>query len=136
MRLLPKDLAKALYLATRDQTEKKAAAYVKSLAAVAREHGLERSLGDVLKALPSVMDEIDASRRVTIESATPIDDATAKDALKAAGLTAKDEDVVRRVDPGLVGGIRIRTGDGVIDATVRRAIDDLARAVGASPAND
>jgi len=127
MRLSPKDLARALYLATRQEPEKKAGDFVKNLTEVAKRRGLERSLPDVLAALPAAMEEIDRESRVTIESATALSDETAEKALAAAGISTENVDVVRRVSPELVAGIRIRTRDGVIDATARRTLDDLAK---------
>ncbi|MEY4745358.1 MAG: hypothetical protein RL272_1303, partial [Candidatus Parcubacteria bacterium] len=94
MRILPKDIAKALYLAVRDESEKKAASHVKNLTAVAKRRGLDGTLGEVLKALPAAMEEADAERRIIIESATPIDDDTAAAALAAAGIEAAGADVV------------------------------------------
>ena len=128
MRMSPKDLARALYLATRQEPEKKAAACAKNLIEVARRHGLERTLGNVLAALPSVMEEIDAEHRITIESAREIDDRTVAAALEAAGISTENAEVVRKVSPHLIGGIRIKTRDSVVDATVRRTMDELAKA--------
>lgn len=127
MRLSPKDLARALYLATRQEPEKKAGGFVKNLMEVAKRRGLERSLPDILAALPAAMEEVDKESRVTIESATAISDATAEKMLAAAGIPTENVEVVRRVVPELVGGFRIRTRDGVIDATARRTLDDLGR---------
>ena len=133
MKLTPKDMARALYQAARQASKKDAASFAANLVEAARARGVERSLPDVLASLPAVMEEVDAEFRVTVESAHEIDDATAHAALAAAGISAENVDVVRRVDPELIGGIRIRTRDGVIDATARRAVDDLARTVRRPP---
>lgn len=133
MKLTPKDMARALYLAARQAPQEDAASFAANLVDAAKARGLERSLPDALAALPAAMEEVDAENRVTIESARPIDDDTANAALKAAGIATENLDVVRRVVPELIGGIRIRTKDGVVDATVRRNIDDLARAVRRPP---
>lgn len=134
MKLTPKDMARALYQATRQAPEKDAASFVANLIAAAKARGLERSLRDVLAAMPAAMEEVDAENRVTIESAHEIDDDTADAALKAAGIATENVDVVRRVVPELIGGIRIRTRDGIVDASVRRVIDDLALAFSRPPA--
>src|SRR5688572_13492367 len=125
MKLTPKDMARALYQATRQASQHDAASFAANLVDAAKARGLERSLPDVIAALPTAMEEVDAENRVTIESAHEIDAGTADAALKAAGIATENVDVVRRVVPELIGGIRIRTRDGVIDATVRRSIDDL-----------
>ncbi|HTK04618.1 MAG TPA: F0F1 ATP synthase subunit delta [Candidatus Eisenbacteria bacterium] len=136
MRLSPKDLARALYLATRQEPEKKAGGFVKNLTEVAKRRGLERSLPDILAALPAAMEEVDKESRVTIESATAISDATAEKMLAAAGIPTENVEVVRKVVPELVSGFRIRTRDGVIDATARRTLDDLARTMRRPAAED
>lgn len=134
MKLTPKDMARSLYQAARQASKNDAASFAANLIDAAKARGLERSLPDVLAALPAAMEEVDAENRVTIESAREIDGDTADAALKAAGIATENVDVVRRVVPELIGGIRIRTKDSVIDATVRRSIDDLARAVRRPPA--
>ena len=122
-------MARALYLATRTASEKDAAAYVKNFAATARLHGLESFLPSALASLPAVMEEIDALHRVTVETATPIDEKTALAALDASGVSTDGVEVVRNVVPDLVGGIRINTKDRVIDGSVRRYMDDLKKTV-------
>lgn len=134
MKLTPRDMARALYQATRQAPQDDAASFAANLVGAAKARGLERSLADVLAALPAAMEEVDAENRVTIESAHEIDDDTARAALKAAGIATENVDVVRRVAPELIGGIRIRTKDGIIDATVRRSIDELTNAVRRPPA--
>lgn len=129
MKLTPKDMARALYQATRQAAQKDATSFVANLIAAAEARGLERSLPDVLAAMPAAMEEVDAENRVTIESAHEIDEDTADAALKAAGISTENVDVVRRTVPELIGGIRIRTRDGIVDATVRRTVDELVRAV-------
>lgn len=136
MRLTPKDLARAFYLATRQEPEKKAAAFTKNLVAAARRRGIERTLGDVLKALPEAMEEVDAESRIIVESAHEMSEAAALKAVAAAGLSTENAEVVRRTMPELVSGVRVRTRNGMLDATGRRTLDELAKAMRKATAED
>lgn len=125
MKTSPKELARALYLATKDAKQSELAPLIANFVAVAKQHGFESMLPDALASLPEVMEDIDSRTRIVIETATEIGDAEEKKALSAAGIDPEGREVVRKVLPDLVGGIRIRTTDTVIDATVRRMLEDL-----------
>ncbi len=125
MKTSPKELARALYLATKNATADELKPLIANFVAVIGRHGLESMLHDALASLPEVMEDIDSRTRITVETASPIDDAREAEALAAAGISSKGREVVRKVVPDLVGGIRIRTEDRVIDATVRHTLDDL-----------
>ncbi len=127
MKTSPKELARALYLATKDAKPAELKPLIANFVAVAKRHGLESMLPDALASLPEVMEDIDSRTRIVIETATAIGDADEKKALAAAGIDAEGREVVRKVLPDLVGGIRIRTQDTVIDATVRRMLNDLQK---------
>src|SRR5690606_18928510 len=118
MTLSPKNLARALYLAARDESDADARAALTNLMAAARRSGLVSALPAVLAVLPQVMEEVDALRRVTVESSVEIDQAVAVKAVAKAGIKADPADVVRAVVPELIGGFRIRTPDRTIDASV------------------
>ncbi|MCB1131838.1 MAG: F0F1 ATP synthase subunit delta [Verrucomicrobiae bacterium] len=73
---------------------------------------------------------LDADRRnVVIESAVPLDEASRQRVV--AGL-AKDYgtglNVEYKVEPKLLGGLRIRVGNDVLDGSVQGRLDRLARA--------
>ncbi|MFM2090265.1 MAG: hypothetical protein RLZZ127_754 [Planctomycetota bacterium] len=55
-------------------------------------------------------------------------------AVRSAVGTAAE--VAIRVDPALIGGIRVRHGDKLVDASVRRRIDDLGRRAKAVTVSD
>lgn len=68
-------------------------------------------------------------RKVTVESAVEIDDATRQRVV--AGLVEKygsELDVHYQVTPSLLGGLRIRVGDDVFDGSVQGRIDRFASA--------
>ena len=90
-----------------------------------------------LKVLPEIRDlfvrrknEHEGVKETTITSAYPIDDAT------LANLTADLEvrfktrlNVTVRLDPELIGGVRIAVGDEVIDTSVRGKLANMAAAL-------
>jgi F-type H+-transporting ATPase subunit delta len=68
-------------------------------------------------------------RKVTVESAVDLDEATRRRVL--AGLVKKygtDLVAVYQVNPALLGGLRIRVGNDVFDGTVRGRLERLAAA--------
>jgi F-type H+-transporting ATPase subunit delta len=68
-------------------------------------------------------------RHVTVESAETLDDATR--ARVVAGLTEKygaDLTFEYRVDPLVIGGLRIRVGDDVWDGTIKGRLERFVRA--------
>lgn len=127
MKILPKELAKAFYAAARDASEKDLPQMVKSFVALAKERGFTAMLPAVLAALPSVAEAEEASRRVTVTTARKLDAATLSAALKAAGIGTEGREVVNVEDPNVIGGIKIKTVDTVIDATVSKQLAELKR---------
>jgi F-type H+-transporting ATPase subunit delta len=68
-------------------------------------------------------------RKVTVESAVDLDEATRRRVL--AGLVKKygtDLVAIYQVNPALLGGLRIRVGNDVFDGTVRGRLERLAAA--------
>ncbi len=122
MALTPKDYARAYYLAARGKPKAQVAAAAERLREVLRARGALRLLPQVLSALPDAIIATDADRRVTIESAAPISDATTDAILEAIGTDPKDTEVVHAVLPDLIGGVRIKRMDSVIDGSVRGRI--------------
>ncbi|MFZ5722177.1 MAG: F0F1 ATP synthase subunit delta [Pseudomonadota bacterium] len=85
-------------------------------------------------ALPAIRDQFDAMVAelqklgdVTVTSAFPMNDAeTAKLAASLKRRFAQDVRVSVEVDPALMGGVIVRFGDLVIDASVRGRLNKLA----------
>jgi F0F1-type ATP synthase delta subunit len=117
MTLTPKDYARALYLALRDTDATETKVGMRRFVAALKARGMHRLLPRILAVLPEVAEEADAARRVTIESARPLTKPTIAAILKAIGADKKSE-VVTRDAPDLIGGVRVRTKDGIIDASV------------------
>lgn len=76
--------------------------------------GLGRVHADVVTAKPLDTELLDALRRVLEES------------------TSREVVLDQRVDPSMIGGIRVSLGDLVVDGTTRRALGDLRRTLAAS----
>lgn len=65
---------------------------------------------------------------LTLTSAQPLADAQAKTLVAAATrVFGKTFEVAQRVDPKLIGGVRMSVGDRAIDGTIAGRLDDLAR---------
>lgn len=60
-----------------------------------------------------------------VVSATPLSKEQRQDLTKALSATGKTIELVEKVDPKVLGGIRIKVGDQLMDATTRRKLNDL-----------
>ncbi len=76
--------------------------------------GLGRVHADIVTAKPLDDELLAALRRVLEES------------------TRRDVVIDSRVDPAMIGGVRLSLGDLVVDGTTRRALHDLRRSLAAS----
>ncbi len=94
--------------------------------------GRARELGNIVEELASLAAEQRSRVLGEVRSAVPLDEEQRKrlnDALSKA--TGKTVDVKVIVDPSVVGGIYAKVGDQVIDATVRKRLQDLRESIGA-----
>ena len=67
---------------------------------------------------------------VTITSAVPLDDATVEGITSAIGeQTGRTVELTRRVDPDVLGGIVLRVGNSILDASIRNRLDQLRKSV-------
>ena len=75
-----------------------------------------------------LIDERANRQTATVESAVPIDDATL-DAMRRAleEATGKNITIDQRVDESLLGGVVVKTGDLVMDASLRSKLSNLGR---------
>ena len=114
-----KEYAEALYSGLRDLKDKEAAAAVGRFVVKMEERGLIALLPSVLRELPAVAKRLDSIEDVTVETAHERDPELAK---RAVGLICTDEnrtEITMRVNPELLGGIRIRGRDTVYDASLK-----------------
>ena len=92
--------------------------------------GRARELDAIVEELAGLASERRARVLGEVRSAVPLDEDQRKrlnDALSRA--TGKTVDVKVIVDPSVVGGIYAKVGDQVIDATVRRRLQDLRETI-------
>lgn len=92
--------------------------------------GRARELDAIVEELAGLASERRAQVLGEVRSAVPLDEDQRKrlnDALSKA--TGKTVDVKVIVDPSVVGGIYAKVGDQVIDATVRRRLQDLRETI-------
>jgi len=129
MKLLPKDLATALYLAVRDMDEKEAKAGIERFIGMMTARGQAGLLPTVLDALPDAAAAVDGIAKVTIETAREVDEKTVRAALKALGIDETAAEVATAVRPELIGGIRIKHEDSVYDASVAKRLRTLKAAL-------
>lgn len=97
-----------------------------------------KRFGELLKArhdlrlLPRIAGELDTYARkaegladVEIKSATPLSEAQAKALLQACGLKTEEVSLRTGTDQQIIGGMRVRIGDRLIDGSVRFRLSSL-----------
>ena len=88
-----------------------------------------RDFRAVLAALQRLTRLDVARRKVTVESAVDLDEATRQRVLDGLAKQYGSELVVQyQNNPGLLGGLRVRAGNDVLDGSVRGRLDRLANA--------
>ena len=93
--------------------------------------GRARELGRIVDELATLAADKRSSVLGEVRAAVPLDEDTRQrlnEALSKA--TGKTVDVKVIVDPSVIGGIYAKVGDQVIDATVRRRLQDLKETIG------
>lgn len=115
----------AFALAARRLPEKEATRLSKQLVALMVKRGSANLLPRVLAALPKAMVDADAASRVTVESSRELPPKTVTAVLEAIGMDVDPADIVRTISPGLIGGVRVRSRDRVVDLTIRGRIEKL-----------
>lgn len=93
----------------------------------------EPLLDAIVADFGELVDESEGRVRANVTSASALD-ADLADAIRAALEQRTQRRVVlrQRVDPGVLGGIRVSLGDLVIDGTLRRGLLDLRRTLAAA----
>lgn len=88
----------------------------------------QRLLPDIARAFHALVDEHLGREHVEVTVARPVDDAT-RDLVvqRLTALLGKTAIPHVRVDPGIMGGMIVRTGDTIYDGSVRRRLDDMRR---------
>jgi len=132
MRFTPDILARALYAATKDLPPREAEAAVGRFAAFVRARIGPGMLSKVLERLPAAAARAEGIEEVVIETAQPLTPEQAREILAAFGLDPLRTEVLARTEPALIGGVRIRRRDAIIDASVSRGLERLRQFTGAA----
>lgn len=130
MALAPRDYATALTRATEGKDDVETGRLTTNFVAKLRRRGLASLLPRILALLPGVPRA--GLTVVTVESARRPEDADVAAALRQLGLDASSVKLEFRENPALLGGLRLRTFDRVLDLTAARRLADLGQAIGAT----
>jgi F-type H+-transporting ATPase subunit delta len=105
-----------------------------NLAAMVLERRREGVFALFGRALEDVMDERKGLVRVTVTTAAPLD-GRARERVHALAerLAGGPTEVEEVVDEGVIGGLQLRVGDRLIDASLRGYLDQIVEQVVAAP---
>jgi len=99
---------------------------VRAFALFLKEERILRYAGKIIIAFEHYVLEQQKQRKVTIESAQPLSPSLSRMLAVALKKTLAGEPMVEeRVQPELIGGIRLRLGDKMIDASIKRKLQTL-----------
>lgn len=93
----------------------------------------EPLLDNIVEAFDRYRDRHEGRVQARVTTARKLD-ADLAEALRASleQRTKKTVVLQERIDPGVLGGIRVNLGDSVIDGTVRRGLQDMRRSLAAT----
>jgi F0F1-type ATP synthase delta subunit len=126
MRYSSEALARALYLAARPQDEEMAVQSVGCFVALVRKKYGAGALNKVLASLPAAAKKADAVEEVFVESAHPLSPAAIAEMLRGLNIDAAKAAIDERIVPELIGGVRIRYRDRLLDSSIKSKIKRLA----------
>lgn len=90
----------------------------------------EKLIGDIAFEFTELVDEGLGRVQASVVTAKPLDDELLAELRRVLEDTTRREVVLdQRVDPGMIGGVRVSLGDLVVDGTTRRALNDLRRSL-------
>jgi len=92
-----------------------------------------RDAGAILADLIRQAEAEDGIVEVRVTTALPLSDDNAKRVTAATGANAR---LVAQIDPALIGGVTIRVGDQLIDASVRRHLREMHARMLNAPLSD
>jgi F-type H+-transporting ATPase subunit delta len=93
---------------------------------VVSRHGRLDILRAIRRQAHELYDKLRGNKRVRLSTATPIDDALAQQiAASLSGIVGGQPILERVVDPELIGGIVVRVGDTVYDASIANQLQTL-----------
>ncbi len=121
----PRELASALYLATRDKSDRDAKAAIARFVGTLKDRGLAATLPDVLKELPGIANRADGIEEVTVETSRDISEKEALAIITKLGLDPERVEMRSKISSALMGGVRVKRESSVLDATVKHQLDRM-----------
>jgi F-type H+-transporting ATPase subunit delta len=119
------EYAEALYMSVRDKKDAEAKKTLVEFISSMEERGLVALLPEIMKAMPKAIKKVEGTEDVLIESAHELDEKTKNAAVSAIGRKAEEVDIQTRVNPELLGGIKVRGKDTLYDATLKNKLGRL-----------
>lgn len=96
----------------------------------------ESLLDSFFRGYLEVHDQHQGILRATVESAAPLADSAFEDlGARLSAATQKEVQLEARVDPGLLGGLRLQLGSRLLDGSVRRRLERIERGLLQAPLN-
>ncbi len=123
MRYSATQYAQVLYQTVADAPQSQTADQVRKFVQILKQHGRQSLMPDIMRAFAKLADERSGTRRVEVESAGELDLGHLQQQL---GHAVK---VVHQIRPELLGGVRIRLGDSLIDNSLVGRIAGLRQQV-------
>lgn len=103
---------------------------VENLLDVLVDNGRLQLLPEVRRAFDELYDDLHRVLPVRITTAVPLDEATTARIGEEVGRgTGREVQLTAEVDPDLVGGIVLRVGNSILDASIRQRLENLRRQV-------
>lgn len=126
------EYAEALYLSIKDKNDKEADKVVVEFVDSMKGRGLMALLPEILKALPGAVKRVDGTEDVLVETAHEIGDDIKSQAVRMIGKKEDEVELTTRVNPDLLGGIRVRGQDTLYDASLKNSLRRLKDALAKS----
>jgi len=119
------EYAEALYLSIRDKSDSDTKKAMTGFVASMEKRGLIALLPEVLKAMPAAIKKVEGTEDVLVETAHGISEKMTAEAVRAIGKEADEVEITSRVNPELLGGVRVRGKDMLYDATLKDRLNRL-----------
>ncbi|MEA3249464.1 MAG: F0F1 ATP synthase subunit delta [Patescibacteria group bacterium] len=116
------EYAEALYLSIREKSDEEAGKAVGEFVESMKGRGLLALLPEILKAMPAAVKRMEGTEDVLVETAHEISDDIRNEAIKVIGKKEDEVEISTRVNPDLLGGIKVRGKDTLYDATLKNKL--------------
>ncbi len=128
MRYSANEYARALYEVIRDKSDSESEQTINKFLSDMKDRGQMALLPEILKEMPDAIKATEGIEDVLIETAYDIDDQTVSAALRALGKNESEVEVTTAKNPELLGGIKVKGRDTVMDASLKGRLNMLREA--------